>query len=70
MEKKLVIPKKGVKVRDEISGQHLPETGAARVITSYYDRRIKDGDLDVRDIAIEKKPASKNQGQKKDGDKQ
>lgn len=66
--KKLVIPKKGIKVRDEITGQHLPEAGAVRSITTYYDRRIKDGDLEVRDVPVER-PKSKKKPEQKDGDK-
>ena len=71
MEKKLVIPKKGVKVRDPQTGQHLPEEGAVRALNTYYDRRIKDGDLEVRDIPkSDSKPAHHTKKSvQKDGDK-
>lgn len=70
MEKKLVIPKKGVKVRDPQTGQHIPVEGAVRSLNTYFDRRIKDGDLEVRDIpkTPARTPVAKKTVQK-DGDK-
>ena len=65
--KKLMIPKKGVKVRDPDSGQHLPEEGAVRAVSSYYNRRVADGDLEIRDVP--KKTAQKKASKpKSDGD--
>lgn len=71
MEKKLVIPKKGVKVRDPQTGQHLPEEGAVRSLNTYYDRRIKDGDLEVRDVpkSVTKSAQPSKKAVQKDGDK-
>lgn len=71
MEKKLVIPKKGVKVRDPQTGQHIPEEGVFRSIDSYFNRRIKDGDLEVRDIphSITKAAQPSKKAVQKDGDK-
>lgn len=66
--KKLLVPKQGVKVRDPNTGLHLPPEGATRSLNSYYDRRIKDGDLEVREVAIEKaivKPANNKKGGEK-----
>jgi len=70
MEKKLIIPKKGVKVRDPQTGQHIPVEGAVRSLNSYFDRRIKDGDLEVRDVpkASPRATTAKKTAQK-DGDK-
>lgn len=66
--KKLLVPKKDVKVRDPITGEHLPPQGAMRNITSYYDRRIKDGDLEVREAEVVQAPA-KSGANKKGGEK-
>lgn len=63
--KKIVIPKKGVKVRLPISGFHIPEEGQAVHIDAYINRRIADGDL-----TIGTPPAKIIKSQKKtDGDK-
>lgn len=66
--KKLLIPKTGVKVRDPITGAHLPPEGAVRSMNSYYNRRINDGDLEIREVEVEKEKVSKKAEKKKDGD--
>lgn len=68
MSKKLLVPRKGVKVRDPQTGAHIPEEGAVRMVNTYFNRRISDGDLEIREIprALEKKKASKVK--KQDGD--
>lgn len=40
-----VIPKKGLKVRDPDAGNHLPEAGALVEASSYWRRRLRDGDV-------------------------
>lgn len=42
-----VRPKDGVKVRDPITMAHIPELGASVERTSYWLRRIKDGDVSI-----------------------
>lgn len=49
MKKVFLIPKDGVKVRDPDTGLHMPEEGGERMLNTYYNRRIADGDLIVRD---------------------
>lgn len=47
MNNKFLIPREGVKVRDPITGLHLRKDGEMRLLTTYYNRRIADGDLIV-----------------------
>lgn len=65
--KKLMVPKKGVKVRDPETGHHLPETGAVKTVNTYFDRRVKDGDLDYQPVPKPQKK-SKITKQKANGD--
>lgn len=69
--KKLLVPRKGVKVRDPKTGQHFPEEGSVRMMTSYYTRRVNDGDLEVRDVpAEEKKSRAKAQDRAEDSSRE
>lgn len=45
MSRIFVKPKKGMLVRDPISKQMLPENGKAVTKSTYWLRRIKDGDV-------------------------
>lgn len=68
--RKLLIPKKGIKVRDAQTSAHYPETGLVRNITTYEDRRIKDGDLIVHDVPVQTRESAKPiSTSKKTGDK-
>jgi|MDSZ01.3.fsa_nt_gb hypothetical protein len=40
-----VVPRKGLKVRTENGARHIKPEGESVVLTSYYRRRLKDGDL-------------------------
>lgn len=53
MNQRFYIPKEGVKIRNHDGRGHLPPGGALRMQSQYYDRRVKDGDLIVRDEAPE-----------------
>ncbi len=66
--KKLMVPRKGVKVRDPNSGIHLPEEGAVRTVSSYYNRRVADGDLEMRAVP-KAKTVKSTKKPKTDGDK-
>lgn len=66
--KKLLVPREGVKVRDPKTGAHLPPEGAVRSMNTYYDRRIKDGDLEAREVEVIKEKVLKKSEKKKDGD--
>jgi len=50
-----VIPATGLKVADQERGGHLPEGGAEVPQTSYWNRRIKDGDVTVAAKSTKKK---------------
>lgn len=63
--KKLLVPRKGVLVRDPETRVHLPAEGAVRMVTSYYNRRIADGDLEARDIPVENKKSAKGNSKSK-----
>lgn len=58
--KKLIIPCKGKKVRDPLTGRHIPDEGVARIVTSYYNRRLKDGDIEIRDLKAKKPSKTKS----------
>lgn len=59
--KKLLIPKKGLKIRDPKTGLHIPEEGVERKLNTFYNRRIADGDLEAKPVSKAKtKPAAKN----------
>lgn len=47
-----VVPKEGVKVRDEHGQSHIPPEGDTRILTTYYNRRIGDGDLIIREMPM------------------
>lgn len=49
MKTVFIIPREGVKIRNHDGRGHVPAEGVMRQLNSYYDRRIKDGDLLVRD---------------------
>ena len=49
MKQAFLIPRKGLNVRDEHGLSHVPAGGDLRNLTTYYNRRIKDGDLIVRE---------------------
>lgn len=49
MKQRFYIPKEGVLIRNHDGRGHLPAEGAFRMQSQYYDRRVKDGDLAVRD---------------------
>lgn len=65
-----LIPREGVKIREEHGLGHFPAEGDTRMITSYLNRRIKDGDLLVRENspmpgpapAVDAKQESKPEG--------
>lgn len=57
--KKILIPKKGLKVRDPATGEVIPEEGAVKKLNSFFRRRINDGDLTLKNNVL-KKP-TKNQ---------
>lgn len=50
MKQRFYIPKSGVLIRNHDGRGHLPPEGAVRMQNQYYDRRVKDGDLSVRDV--------------------
>lgn len=51
--KKHLVPKEGIKVRDPLTGAHFPVVGSNRIMTSYYTRRVNDGDLIVKEVKTE-----------------
>jgi len=53
--------KKGVKVRDPKTGQHLAEGGEVKPLNTYWRRRLNDGDVDI--VA---EPSKKGSGKKED----
>lgn len=68
--RKLLKPKQGTKVRDAQTNAHYPEAGLVRNITTYENRRIKDGDLIVHEVPVETRESSKTTSTtKKTGDK-
>lgn len=40
-----VIPGRGLMVRDPVTMEALPAEGAAKPLTTYWRRRLKDGDV-------------------------
>ena len=60
---KIVIlkPRKGLKVPRPLSQSYLPEKGAELPLTSYWVRRIQDGDVEVikKASSSEEKPKTK-----------
>lgn len=58
-----LIPKPGLRMRDPQSLQLLPEEGAELPLTSYWRRRINDGDVSIgkppRASAKTAKPAAR-----------
>ena len=46
-EKKKLVPREGLLVPDPVTGKSLPPEGAERELTTYWHRRIKDGDVTV-----------------------
>jgi hypothetical protein len=62
MAKVFIKPKEGIKVRDPHTKQYLPEEGAFVELSSYWKRRLKDGDV------IEEKLPKKSKVVKKDND--
>lgn len=69
MKQRFYIPKEGTLVRNHDGRGHMPAEGAVRMQNAYYDRRVKDGDLIVRDEtpAAPEAPAkpAKNKGDSK-----
>lgn len=57
-----VKPKKGLKVRDPDTGNHLPDGGAKKRQTAYWLRAARRGDVTIK---AAKKPAAKKQAAKK-----
>lgn len=49
MKHRFYIPKEGVQIRNHDGRGFIPAEGAVRMQSQYYDRRVKDGDLIVRD---------------------
>ncbi len=48
-------PRDGVKVRDPLTGEHLPEAGAEKPRGRYWLRRLNDGDVQI--VSRPKAPA-------------
>ncbi len=72
MKQIFYIPKEGVLIRNHDGRGHLPPEGALRMQNQYYDRRVKDGDLIVRDEGTPAQPAPEITGKtanQKKGDK-
>lgn len=44
-EKAKLIPRKGLLVRDPVTGQPLPDAGAKKPLNSYWLRRLRVGDV-------------------------
>ena len=53
-------PKEGIKVRDPHTGNYLPEEGKEVELSSYWKRRMKDGD------AVETKKPKKEKSSTKE----
>lgn len=61
-----VKPAVGVKVRDPLTMQHLPDEGKEVVASTYWVRRIKCGDvIDVTNVEGSAKPSVENKESKK-----
>lgn len=58
-----VQPAKGLQVRQE-NGTPIPAKGMEVVLTKYYRRRLKDGDLVLMDNVDVTAPASQTNGDK------
>lgn len=56
MKQLFYIPKEGVQVRNHDGRGHVPAEGAFRMQNQYYDRRVKDGDLMIREAEEASKP--------------
>ncbi len=57
-----VKPKPGIKVRDPISTEHLPESGKEVPASSYWIRRLRSGDvLEVNQIPDSKSATKKRE---------
>lgn len=65
MNQRFYIPKKDVLVRNHDGRGHIPAEGAFRMQNQYYDRRVKDGDLIIREDAARAAEPAKNQKAKK-----
>lgn len=67
MNQVFLIPKEGVLVRDSHGQTHIPAEGAYRMMNSYYDRRVRDGDLIMRESGSPSAPPASIE--KPDGEK-
>lgn len=65
--KQIIVPVNGKKVRDTITGRHIPETGLNRQIDSYLARRIADGDVEIQKPQI-KTAKKQNSNKNKNGE--
>lgn len=57
---KFVKPAPGLKVRNPETGLHLPDEGDQVPLTTYWRRRLKDGDVVDAKPAKSAKPAGNN----------
>ena len=46
-----LVPKPGTQVRDPVTAEPLPESGAAKPRTAYWFRRLRDGDVQEAQVS-------------------
>lgn len=61
MEEQLVVPAKGVIVRDPYTAQIIPETGAVKKIGKYWKRRERDGSVKLLPVPVVSKKSSRKE---------
>lgn len=69
MKTAFLIPKQGVKVRNPNGIGHISETGEERILNTYWNRRIADGDLIIREDKKKEPPAPQDKNSEKAGKK-